>query len=158
MSQSISKFRDLSNRAIALKLMLTDQINQISEINPRTYERLSRGQGPKCSRPRTKDTSGKCSQKKKEKKVFKEIFQAISKKTFSKQHFSADRQKKRSSKIFFKRSTFVTKNSAVLDRVVVGLGFSGRVRFWVGLGPKVDKNLGLNLGLKRAFCHRCTKI
>ena len=37
--QSISKFHDLSNRAIALKLMLFHQINQVSGINPRTYKR-----------------------------------------------------------------------------------------------------------------------
>ena len=30
--------------------------------------------------------------------------------------------------------------------------------FWVGFGPKVDKNFELNSGLRRAFCLRCTKI
>ena len=30
--------------------------------------------------------------------------------------------------------------------------------FRVGFGPKVDKNFGLNSGLSRAFCLRCTKI
>ena len=34
---------------------------------------------------------------------------------------------------------------------------SGRA-FRVGLGPKVDKNFGLNSGLRRTFCLRCTKI
>ena len=53
-------------------------------------DRHSRGQGQKCSRPRTKDTSASALQKKK--KVFTKIFQAISKK------------KKRSSQKFFKRS------------------------------------------------------
>ena len=30
--------------------------------------------------------------------------------------------------------------------------------FWVGFGPKVDKNFGFNLGLRHTFCLRCTKI
>ena len=30
--------------------------------------------------------------------------------------------------------------------------------FRVGFGRKVDKNFGLNSGLRRAFCLRCTKI
>ena len=30
--------------------------------------------------------------------------------------------------------------------------------FQVGLGPEVDKNFGLKLGFRRAFCLRCTKI
>ena len=30
--------------------------------------------------------------------------------------------------------------------------------FRVGFGPKVDKNFGLNSGLRRAFCLECTKI
>ena len=34
---------------------------------------------------------------------------------------------------------------------------SGRA-FRVGFGPKVDKNFGLNLGLRRIFCLLCTKI
>ena len=34
---------------------------------------------------------------------------------------------------------------------------SGR-GFRVGFGPKVDKNFGLNLGLRRAFCLKSTKI
>ena len=34
---------------------------------------------------------------------------------------------------------------------------SGRA-FRVGFGPKVDKNFGLNSGLRRAFCLECTKI
>ena len=33
---------------------------------------------------------------------------------------------------------------------------SGRA-FRVGFGPKVDKNFGLNSGLRRSFCFRCTK-
>ena len=33
---------------------------------------------------------------------------------------------------------------------------SGRA-FRVGFGPKVGKNFGLNSGLRRAFCLRCTK-
>ena len=33
---------------------------------------------------------------------------------------------------------------------------SGRVR--AGFGPKVDKNFGLNTGLRRPFCLRDTKI
>ena len=64
-------------------------------------DRHSRGQGQECSRPRTKDTSASVLQKKfrrspnkkKKKKVFTKIFQAISKK-----------KKKRSSQKFFKRS------------------------------------------------------
>ena len=58
-------------------------------------DRHSRGQGQECSRPRprTKDTKRKCSPKKKRKKVFTKIFQAISKK-----------KKKRSSQKFFRRS------------------------------------------------------
>ena len=32
---------------------------------------------------------------------------------------------------------------------------SGRA-FRVGFGPKVDKNFGLNSGLRRAFCLRCS--
>ena len=34
---------------------------------------------------------------------------------------------------------------------------SGRA-FRIGFGPKVDKNFGLNSGLSRSFCRRCTKI
>ena len=34
---------------------------------------------------------------------------------------------------------------------------SGRA-FWVGFRPKVDKNFGLNSGLRRTICLRCTKI
>ena len=34
---------------------------------------------------------------------------------------------------------------------------SGRA-FQVGFGPKVDKNFGINSGLRRGFCLRCTKM
>ena len=50
---------------------------------------------------------------------------------------------------------------ACLPRVVsrdglFGLGSdSGQVR--AGFGPKVEKNFGLNSGLRRTFCLRCTK-
>ena len=51
-------------------------------------DRHSRGQGQKCSRPRTKDTSASALQKKK--KVFTKIFQAIpTKKRFPKNFSSA---------------------------------------------------------------------
>ena len=30
--------------------------------------------------------------------------------------------------------------------------------FGVGFGPKIDKNFGLNLGLRRTFCLGCTKV
>ena len=40
----------------------------------------------------------------------------------------------------------------------VGPGFSGRVRVGAGFGLKVDKNFGLNLGLRHPFCLRGTKI
>ena len=33
---------------------------------------------------------------------------------------------------------------------------SGRT-FRVGFGPQVDKNIGLNSGLRRTFCFRCSK-
>ena len=35
-------------------------------------------------------------------------------------------------------------------------GLASRAEF--GFGPKVEKNFGLNSGLRRAFCLRCTKI
>ena len=53
-------------------------------------DRHSRGQGQECSRPRTKGTSASALQKKKKKKVFTKIFQAIStKKRFPKNFTSA---------------------------------------------------------------------
>ena len=51
-------------------------------------DRSSRDQEEKLSRPRTKDTGGKCSPKK---RFFKQIFLAISKKSLQK-HFSGDLQ------------------------------------------------------------------
>ena len=50
-----------------------------------------------------------------------------------------------------------TSNSRVVSRAgLFGSGSgSGRVR--VGFEPKVDKNVGLNSGLRRTFCLRCTK-
>ena len=35
--------------------------------------------------------------------------------------------------------------------------FKSGQAFRVGFGPKVDKNFGLNSGLRRTFCLRCTK-
>ena len=56
-----------------------------------------------------------------------------------------------------------TRVERVLDIVVIALYWSrhscksGRA-FRVEFGPKVDKILGLDSGLRRTFCLRCTKI
>ena len=42
------------------------------------------------------------------------------------------------------------------NRLVSRAAFSGRV--WAGFGLKVDKNSGLDSGLRRTFCLKCTKI
>ena len=87
-------------------------------------DRHSRGQGQECSRPRprTKDTKRKCSPKKKKKKVFTKIFQAISKKKKKKKKvftkiFQAISTKKRFPKNFSTASQNFNfpKNSAVLE-------------------------------------------
>ena len=69
-------------------------------------DRHSRGQGQECSRPRprTKDTSANALHKKKKKKVFTKIFQAISTKKRFPKNFSGAPQN-------FDKS----KNSAVLE-------------------------------------------
>ena len=41
------------------------------------------------------------------------------------------------------------KFGSIKAELLVGPGFSGRVRVWAGFGPKVDKNFGLNSGLRR---------
>ena len=81
-----------------------------------------RGQGQECSRPRTKDTKRKCSPKKKKKKVFTKIFQAISKKKKKKKKvftkiFQAISTKKRFPKNFSTapQNFNFPKNSAVLE-------------------------------------------
>ena len=78
-------------------------------------DRHSRGQGQKCSRPRTKDTSASALQKK---KVLSKTFQAISKKKKGLyKNFSGDLHKKRFPKNFSSaRQNFnIAKNSAVLE-------------------------------------------
>ena len=79
----------------------TQKKSEAKAKNSLYEDRHSRGQGQKCSRPRTKDTSASALQKK---KVFTKIFQAIStKKRFPKNFSSAPRN--------FNNS----KNSAVLE-------------------------------------------
>ena len=44
---------------------------------------------------------------------------------------------------------------------LVGMGrqvYTVRTRVESWAGPKADENFGLNSGLRRAFCLRCTKI
>ena len=83
----------------------------------------SRGQGQECSRPRprTKDTKRKCSPKKKKKRIFTKIFQAISKKKKKKKVFTkifqAISTKKRFPNNFSSapQNFNIPKNSAVLE-------------------------------------------
>ena len=49
------------------------------------------------------------------------------------------------------------KRKKVVSRSGLFGSGSGSGRVWFGFGPKVDKNFGLNSGLTRAFCLRCTK-
>ena len=93
-------------------------------------DRHSRGQGQECSRPRTKDTKRKCSpkkkkglhknfsgdlKKKKKKKVFTKIFQAISTKKRSPKNFSSAPQ-----------NFNIPKNRAVLEAKAKDLTFEAK--------------------------------
>ena len=51
-------------------------------------------------------------------------------------------------------------SSSLAYRVVsrAGLFGSGSGRVRAGFGPEVDKNFGLNSGLRCSFCLRCTKV
>ena len=68
-------------------------------------DRHSRGQGQKCSRPKTKDTSASALQKKGLHKNFSGELKKKGKKKDLHRYFSSDLHKKTFSKKFFKRST-----------------------------------------------------
>ena len=85
-------------------------------------DRNARGQGQKCSRPRTriKDTGANVLQK----KGLQIFFQAISQKNVFKKFFSGDLQKRKTKKVFanfprgfwrFQQNPNGSKNSAVLE-------------------------------------------
>ena len=53
-------------------------------------------------------------------------------------------------------SNFDQFNTYYISELEVGPGFTGQVR--AGFGPEVDKIFGLNSGLRRTSCIRCTKM
>ena len=83
---------------------LTEEESRTQGSRPRSRTKKFQGQGQDRSRPKTKDTGGKCSLEKK-KGLCKNFSGDPPKKRVLSPHFSVELQKIRSSKIFFKWST-----------------------------------------------------
>ena len=122
-------------------------------------DRHSRGQEQECSRPRprTKDTKRKCSPKRKKKKVFTKIFQAISKKkrfcdfvkTFFFFFFLGDRLKRpRTSKSVLEDST-----SAIYANSLIGFALPISMPRFKSIIICIKISLKLNY-----FCKKMKKI